>query len=224
MAEFIVRLSAASAIRLGSKPYDDEASRRSLLLKFPDAQIAIFDNLKDYSIDVQYREGLIIQVKIAATDIDSAITLAVGVASYALSLLCCVSLASAGTPIPIWAYDATANIENREYRYCCYDGVGPAATRALNDQNFAHLVERNYDSFLKRTDVKEDFKNRVQRSMMSFRRGISDNEDVLSEFLTAWSTMEGLDCVYTKLLPAPTVRQFKDGMKDVLRRLGRPAG
>ena len=96
------------------------------------------------------------------------------------------------------------------------------ATRALNDEHLIHLLEKNYDSFLARTDVKDDFKERVQRALIAFRRGLADNEDVLNEFLTAWSTMEGLDCVYTKLLPAATVREFKDGMKDVLNRLGRP--
>ena len=96
------------------------------------------------------------------------------------------------------------------------------ATRALNDEHLIHLLEKNYDSFLARTDVKDDFKERVQRALIAFRRGLADNEDVLNEFLTAWSTMEGLDCVYTKLLPAATVREFKDGMKDDLNRLGRP--
>src|SRR6202000_733463 len=53
-------------------------------------------------------------------------------------------------------------------------------------------------------------------------RGLADNDDVLSEFLTAWSTMEGLDCVYRKAFPGPSTTSFKSGMKDVLIRLGRP--
>jgi hypothetical protein len=40
--------------------------------------------------------------------------------------------------------------------------------------------------------LKNGFKERVQRSMMAFRRGLSDNDDVLNEFLTAWSTMRKL--------------------------------
>src|SRR5262249_47481170 len=63
---------------------------------------------------------------------------------------------------------------------------------------------------------------RVQQGLMAFRRGLADNDDVLTEFLIAWATMEGLDCVYCKVLPAASVRAFKDGMKDVFTRLSRP--
>jgi len=222
MAEFIVRLYSPSVIRLGTKPYDDEESRKTLFLGLPGAQIAVFDALNEIAPDVSVRDGLIIQVKLSAPDIDAAIGISINIAAYALSVMSCVTMASADNPFPLWAYEATEGVEHREYRYCFYEGTGPRATRALNDEHLIHLLEKNYDSFLARTDVKDDFKERVQRALIAFRRGLADNEDVLNEFLTAWSTMEGLDCVYTKLLPAATVREFKDGMKDVLNRLGRP--
>ena len=222
MALFIVRLYSPSVIRLGTKPYDDEESRRNLFLGLPDAQIAVFDALTEVAPDVRVRDGLIIQVKLSASDINAAIGISANVAGYALSMMSCVTMASADNPFPLWAYDASEGIEHREYRYCFYEGTGPRATRSLNDQHLIHLLEKNYDSFLTRTDIKDDFKERVQRSLIAFRRGLSDNDDVLNEFLTAWSTMEGLDCVYCKVLPAENVRKFKDGMKDVLTRLGRP--
>jgi hypothetical protein len=222
MPDFIVCLRSPSVIRLGTKPYDDEESRKTLFLSLPDAQVAVFDWLAEVTSEISVRDGLLIQVKLAASDIDSAIGISTNVAGYALSMLSCVTMASVDNPFPIWAYDATEGVVDREYRHCFYEGVGPIATRALNDQHLLHLLEKNYDSFLSRKDVKDDFKERVQRAMMAFRRGLADNDDILNEFLTAWSTMEGLDCVYTKLLPASTVRDFKDGMKDVLKRLGRP--
>jgi hypothetical protein len=221
MAEFIVRLYSPSVIRLGTKPYDDEGSRQTLFLGIPGAQIAVFDALTEVAPDVRVRDGLLIQVKLAARDIDAAINISVNVAGYALSMMSCVTMASADNPFPLLAYDSSEGVVDREYRYCFYEGTGPRATRAMNDQHLIHLLEKNYDSFLARADIKDDFKERVQRSLIAFRRGLSDNDDVLNEFLTAWSSMEGLDCVYCKLLPAANVREFKDGMRDVLTRLGR---
>jgi len=222
MPEFIVRAHARSAVRLGTKSYDDDASRRSWFLALPHAHIAVFDALRQAADDIRIPDGLIILVKLATPTIEDAILHGMGVASHALSMMSCVTMAGIEMPRPIWAYDVGPGVENREYRYCFYDKTGPRATRPLNDQHLIHLLDKNYKSFLTDGAIKEDFKDRVQRSLIAFRRGLSDNDDVLNEFLTAWSTMEGLDCVYTKLLPASTVRKFKDGMKDVLNRLGKP--
>ncbi len=222
MPEFVVRVHSRSAVRLATKSYDDEAARQTWFLALPHAHIAVFDGLREVAPDLRIPDGLIVQVKLAVGSIEDAILHGVGVASHALSMMSCVAMASIKTPRPIWAYDATPGVDQREYRYCFYDGAGPRATRPLNDQHLIHLLDQNYKSFLSDGAIKQDFKDRVQRSLMAFRRGLSDNDDVLNEFLTAWSTMEGLDCVYTKLLPAATVREFKDGMKDVLKRLGKP--
>lgn len=222
MAEFVLRFHARSAVRLGTKSYDDEASRRTWFLALPHAHIAVFDALRQVADDVRIPDGLLVQAKLHVPSIDDAIFHGIGVVSHALSMMSCVAMASIETPRVLWAYDATPGIETREYRSCFYDATGPRATRPLNDQHLLHLLDQCYKSFFADSGIKDDFKDRVQRSMMAFRRGLSDNDDVLNEFLTAWSTMEGLDCVYTKLLPGAAVRVFKDGMKDVLNRLGRP--
>ncbi len=222
MPEFIVRLEAGSVIRLGKKSYDEESERRSLYLAFPYAQLTVFDRLTQVAEDVRIPDGLIILVKLPADNIDAAIIQATGIADHALSMMSCVTMCAADVPYPCWAYDATAGVDNREYRHFFYDGTGPRGSRPLNDQHLIALLERNYNSFMTDSSLKDDFKARVQRSMMAFRRGLSDNDDVLNEFLTAWSTMEGLDCVYCKVLPSASVRDFKDGMKDVLQRLIRP--
>lgn len=222
MADFVVRLYSPSVIRLCPKPYDEDGGRRVLFLGLPHAHVAVFDNFKEVADDVRAPDGLIIQAKFAASDVDSAIDNSIGVAGHVLSMMSCVAMASADSPIPIWAYDESNGVENREYRYCFYEGTGARATRPLNDQHMTHLLEKNYNSFLANCEIKDDFKQRIQRALIAFRRGLSDNDDVLNEFLTAWSTMEGLDCVYCKLLPSASVRRFKDGMKDVLSRLGRP--
>lgn len=221
MPEFVVRLEASSVIRLGKKSYDEESERRTLHLVFPYAHLAIFDRLAQVADDIRVPDGLIIFVKLPADNIDAAIVQATGIADHALSMMSCVTMCAADIPYPIWAYDATPGVEDRQYWHFFYDGLGSRGSRPLNDQHLITLLEKNYNSFMADESLKNDFKARVQRSMMAFRRGLSDNDDVLNEFLTAWSTMEGLDCVYCKVLPSATVRKFKDGMKDVLRRLGR---
>ena len=125
MAEFIVRLYSPSVIRLGTKPYDDEESRKTLFLGLPGAQIAVFDALNEIAPDVSVRDGLIIQVKLSAPDIDAAIGISINIAAYALSVMSCVTMASADNPFPLWAYEATEGVEHREYRYCFYEGTGP---------------------------------------------------------------------------------------------------
>ena len=222
MPEFIVRLEAGSVIRLCKRAYDEESERRSLYLAFPYAQLAVFDRLAQVANDVMVPDGLIILVKLPADGIDLAITQATGMADHALSMMSCVTMFAADVPYPVWAYDATAGVDNRQYQHFFYDGMGSRGSRPLNDQHLIALLEKNYNSFMQDSSLKGDFKARVQRSMMAFRRGLSDNDDVLNEFLTAWSTMEGLDCVYCKVLPSARVRAFKDGMKDVLDKLGRP--
>lgn len=222
MPEFIVRLEAGSVIRLIKKSYDEESERRTVQLGFPYAQLAIFDRLEQVADNVRVPDGLVIFVKLPAENIDAAISQATGIADHALSMMSCVTMCAVDVPYPVWAYDATNGVQDRQYCHFFYDGLGPRGSRPLNDQHLIALLEKNYNSLMADASLKDDFKARVQRSMMAFRRGLSDNDDVLNEFLTAWSTMEGLDCVYCKVLPSATVRQFKDGIKDVLTRLGRP--
>jgi hypothetical protein len=222
LPQFIVRLEADSVVRLGAKAYDEPASRRSLLLGLPYANVSVFDRFLQATEDLALPDGLIALVRLPAGDIDAAIGMARGMADHVLSMISCVSMASIEAPQPIWAYDATDGIEDREYRHFFYDLGVPRGSRPLDQANLFEFLRRNCDGFMARSDVKPDFKARVQRSILAFRRGMADNDDVLNEFLTAWSTMEGLDCVYCKLLPSARVREFKDSMKAVLSDLGNP--
>src|SRR4051794_27619427 len=70
MPDFIIRLHAESAIRLNKKPYDSEEGRRTLFLAFPYAHIAVFDRLAKVPPDVSVPDGLIVQVKMVADNID----------------------------------------------------------------------------------------------------------------------------------------------------------
>jgi hypothetical protein len=221
MGEFVVRLHSTSRVRLCEKPYDSEDGRKCLFLGLPHTQIAVFDQFRPAADEVSVPDGLTILVQIAAPNINDALLHAAGVADHTFSMMSCVALASIDPPRPIWAYDASPGLAQRDYRHCVYEAIGPLPTRPLNTDYLLHLLDKNYQSFLTNAAIKDDFKRRIQRAMMAFRRGLADNDDVLNEFLAAWSNMEGLDCVYTKLLPAASVRNFKDGMKDALKRLDR---
>ena len=221
MAVYIIRLYADSLVRLNQKPYLEEGAARSLALNLPGVTVAVFDRFVSVG-DVEVPRGLIVQVGLEASDIDEAVAKAKGIASYLLSMLCCVTLASVEQPKPIWVYDASPGAEDRDYRHFAYENeCAVLSTRRLEDANLFALLERNFNSFLSDVAIREDWKERVQRAIQSFRRGLADNDDVLTEFIIAWSSMEGLDCVYRKVLPSALTRDFMDGVRDVLDRLGR---
>ena len=50
--------------------------------------------------------------------------------------------------------------------------------------------------YMRRDDIKADHKHRLNRAVLSFRRGIADTEDTLDEFLIHWGSLETLDVVY----------------------------
>ncbi len=221
MAMYIVRLYADSLVRLNQKPYYEEGAARSLALNLPGVTVAIFDRFVPVG-DAGVPRGLIVQVRFEAGGIDEAVAQAKGVASYVLSMLCCVTLASVEQPKPVWVYDASPGVEDRDYRHFAYDNeCAVLNTRRLEDANLFALLERNFNSFLADATIRQESKERVQRAIQSFRRGLADNDDVLTEFIIAWSSMEGLDCVYRKVLPSARTRDFMDGVRDVLDRLGR---
>lgn len=221
MREFIVCLEADAVVRLSKRPYDIASERPCLYLSIPIGQVAIFDRIVEVDAGMKIPNGLVILVRLQSDSIDMAIGRATGIADHTLGMMSCVAMSAADVPYVTWAYEATDGVNDREYRHYFYDDKAPRGSRPLNDQHWMTLLENNFNTFIADGNLKDDFKERLQRSFMAFRRGLSDNNDVLSEFLTAWSTMEGLDCVYCKVLPSANVRQFKDGMKDVLRRLGR---
>jgi len=80
------------------------------------------------------------------------------------------------------------------------------STRRLEDANLFALLERNFNSFLSDVAIREDWKERVQRAIQSFRRGLADNDDVLTEFIIAWSSMEGSRLRIPEVLPSALTR------------------
>lgn len=220
MPDFIVRLHSQSLVRLNQNAYEDDGPQPSLVLNLFGDRIAIIDGYKSVSSEIRSQDGLIIQVKLSAANINSAIDESIGFAENVLSILTLVAKAAIDTPIAIWAYDASLGIEQREFRYCSYEGAAPRATRPLNNDHLLHFFETNFNSFLARPEIRLDFKKRVQNGVFAFRRGLADNKDVLNEFFNAWSAIEGLDCVYREVFPSITCREFRDGMKDIFKRLG----
>src|SRR5438270_7992279 len=154
MPEFIVRLEANSVIRRGKKSYDEESERRTLHLGFPYAQLAIFDRLVQVADDIKVPDGLIIFVKLPADNIDAAIGQATGIADHALSMMSCVTMCAVDVPYPVWAYDATPRLENRQYWHFFYDGLGSPGSRPLNDRYLIVLLEKNYNSFMTDASLK----------------------------------------------------------------------
>jgi hypothetical protein len=78
-----------------------------------------------------------------------------------------------------------------------------------------------YDQMLANANLKPDFKDRVSRAIHAYRRALADNDDALTEFLILWSSMEGIDCVYHKVLPSRQ-GEFMDGVRTTFTRLGHP--
>ena len=116
-----------------------------------------------------------------------------GAATSILGMLSCLTIASISQPKPVWVYDSTPGVEERAYRIFCYPTFSVPDTRALDEAALAELLEEKFDQFLAEPNIKDDFKERVQRAVSSFRRGLADNDDSLSEFIVYWSSMEGLD-------------------------------
>jgi hypothetical protein len=218
--KFMVRLHADSLVRLNQKPYLEEGEVKSLVLKLPGATVAIFDRFMPLA-DLFVPNGLIINVELEAPDIDHAVGNAVGVTTYVLSLLSCVTNAAVGQPMPIWVYDSTRGVVDREFRFFAYNAIPVTNTRIIDQSSLMVLLEKMFNGFFSDPTVKDDWKDRVQRAVTAFRRGLADNDDVLTEFIIVWSSMEGLDCVYRKVLPSRK-SDFMDGVRDVLDRLGYP--
>jgi len=171
VAVYIIRLYADSLVRLNQKPYLEEGAARSLALNLPGVTVAVFDRFVSVG-DVEVPRGLIVQVGLEASDIDEAVAKAKGIASYLLSMLCCVTLASVEQPKPIWVYDASPGAEDRDYRHFAYENeCAVLSTRRLEDANLFALLERNFNSFLSDVAIREDWKERVQRAIQSFRAG-----------------------------------------------------
>ena len=221
MPNFIVRLFAESLVRLNEKPYLRDDNTKSVSINLPDMTIAVFDNLTPLK-EFMVPRGLIIQIELDANNIDESVRHAEDAATSILSMLSCMTIASISQPRPVWVYDSTPRVEERAYRIFAYDTFTAPITKPLDQAALAELLEEKFEKFLAEPNIKADFKERLQRTVSSFRRGLADNDDPLSEFMVYWSSMEGLDCVYRTVFPTAQSK-FMDGVRDVLSRQGQPA-
>ncbi|MFH1763661.1 MAG: hypothetical protein ABIF09_05650 [Gemmatimonadota bacterium] len=199
MPDFLVRVTADSEVRV-----HDRAAiigvQKHLRINFPDGQatIVVFDQVGDFG-GVLVPVGLQANVEIAAGNIEEAIGLATEFAASVFSLLCVTGRASVGPARPQWAYDTSPEVEHRELRTFLYDPFFKLPSRHLKAEAVFHLLDRLFHHFLSRADVKEDRKERVMRVIQSFRRGVADNDDALSEFTLHWASLETLDVVLREL-------------------------
>ncbi len=198
MASYIVRLFADSSVRLTATPYV-ESEQGSFVFPAEGAfTVAVFDNLVPLG-NVLVPRGLVINVKIDADDFKTAINHAQEAATYFLSMLSCVSNAAVGEPKPLWAYDATPGLTERDYRVFAYDANLRSTSRPLNVERFIAVLDKKFNVFAANGSISDDRKRRLARVFHSFRRAMAGTEDELDEFLIHWSSLEALDVVYREV-------------------------
>jgi hypothetical protein len=221
---YVVRLLADSTVRLQRLPYVAGDPASSLALELPGAVVGVFDQLIPLG-DVSIPKNILLQVQLPAASIDEAIAQAVGVAEGIVSMLSCITLGAVGRPKPLWAYDTTPGVADRDYRHFAYSPV-PAgiATRAASDSDLFGFLRSYFDSYSASAGFRPDWRERVERAIHAVRRGLADTDDPLTEFLILWSSIEGLDCVYRRRRPSAAVRNFMDGARDVLAAVGTGEG
>lgn len=199
MPEYLVRVVADSEVRVHDRAAITGVQKH-VRINFPDGQaaIAVFDQTREFG-GVLVPDGLQGNVKVSAEDIDGAMNLATEFAASVFSLLCVTGRASVGPARVLWAYDASPEVEFRELRTLLYDPFFKLPSRHLKTDPLFHLLDRLFHHFLVRTDVEEDRKERTMRVVHSFRRGVADNDDALSEFILHWASLETLDVVLREL-------------------------
>tara|TARA_R110002167_G_scaffold148524_2_gene341497 strand:- start:4245 stop:5522 length:1278 start_codon:yes stop_codon:yes gene_type:complete len=218
MPRYIVRFGAESCVRLNAKSYLD-GNRHTIRVTFPNATIALFDRFVPLG-DAHLPNGLLIQVALDAQDIETAIQSAGSFAVSVLNIVSCVACASIDRPFVLSAYDASQGIKDRDFVGVTYDRTTPHSTCRPEDPELSEFIGK-YDQFRSNSDIPQDHKNRVERSIDAYRRALADNDDPLTDFIVLWSAIEGLDCVYRKTFPTRQ-SQFKDGMRDLFARLNEP--
>jgi len=206
MSKFIIRLMADSLIRINEKPFFDKQNKSIALELGPNLIIAIFDRFIPLS-NQQIPVGFLVQVKLEADDIDKAISAAQNISIHVLSIISCSSSASVSLPKTLWAYDATPDLDQREYRLFVYDPLLSLSTRRLDDTFLFRLLEIFINNYLQ-SNIDSDRKERILRAITSFRRGLSDNDDVLTEFLIHWSSLETMDVVYREICNIPSKKIY----------------
>lgn len=207
MSRFIIQLTANSLIRVNEKPFFVKEENKSIVLELPGAVVAVFDNFVSHA-GLLIPNGLIINVELETDDIDKAITIAQNVSTYVMSILSCSATASISQPKPVWAYDASPGMNHREYRRFVYDPSLHMNTRKLDQPILFEILEKKFNKFMQRMEIDSERKERLGRAITSFRRGLSDNDDVLTEFLIHWSSLETLDVVYREVFNLPSQKIY----------------
>jgi hypothetical protein len=195
MPTYIVRLVADSSVRLSEKPYIETVRVPISVALSGLFTVTVVDNLLMMG-DVNVPKGLVINVQLDADDLNSGIDHAQQAATYLLSMLSCVCNASVMQPKPLWAYDATPGLTERELTVFAYDLNIHMATRPVDKARLLTVLDHKLHGFMARDGIKGDYKLRLNRAVLSFRRGIADTEDTLDEFLIHWASLETLDVVY----------------------------
>ena len=65
-------------------------------------------------------------------------------------------MAAVGAPLPLWAYDATPGLADREYWHYVYDPFARQPTRRLEFGYLTALLEKLFNSFLSDAGTKQD--------------------------------------------------------------------
>jgi len=208
MPTYMVRLIADSSVRLSGKPYIDGVMIPLSLTLSGLFTITIIDNVIMLG-DTNVPRGLVINVQVDADDFNSAIDHAQEAATYFLSMLSCVCNASVQQPKPLWGYDSTPGLTERAFTIFAYDLNIHLSTRHLDRANLVELMEKKFHGLMLKEHLTDDRKQRLQRAVLSFRRGLADTEDMLDEFLVHWSSLETLDVVYREVFNHEAANLFK---------------
>jgi hypothetical protein len=159
--------------------------------------------------DVPIPKGLVLNVQLDAESLAAALEYSQQAANYFLSSLSCTCNAAVGQPKPLWGYDATTGLEERELQIIVYDYKLHISTRRLDKRNWFALLNQMFNGTWLTTNQSRDLTQRLQRAIQSFRRGLADTEDILDEFLIHWSSLETLDVVYRRVFNHEAAHHFK---------------
>lgn len=196
MGTFTAQFTARSAIRIHEKPaIEDRAD--SILLEWParDFALVLFD--RQVTLDgTRVPWGLMAHVQVEAESIEQATGMARSAAVAAMSICSCVSRGAIQLPRIQWIYDATDGVTERQLHHFVYDPYLAMATRNVDREALFNWLDQLFHDVAEREALTEERKTRLWQAITSFRRGLADNDDVLTEFVIQWSLLEMLDVVY----------------------------
>ena len=207
MPIYTVRLFARSSVRLTERPYA-EATLPTFTMNFPPYfSVTAIDNVIDHG-GVQVPKGLTLNVQVEANGLPIALEKATQAATYFLSTLSCTCNAAVAQPKPLWAYDATPDLLERELLLIIYDYNININTRRLLQASWEAVLNGLFHGVWLE-GVTSDESQRMQRAVQSVRRGLADTDDVLDEFLIHWSSLETLDVVYKRVFHHQAMYTYK---------------